>query len=163
MANNRLVPAVLALAGFAAIGIGVYQGLVHVAPGYEGTITSGWDGPLSHEEVLLVQLGAVGVVGTLAGSRWRHLSVVPFAAGCVVVGYAVRAVFSLLQSPRPLYREVTIDGAGFGGDTVMFVLGAEPFLLVTGGLLLVGAGVGASKTRHSAGGTDETAPRSSQA
>jgi hypothetical protein len=154
---------VLALAGFVAIGVGVHQGLVHVAPGYEGTITSGWGGPLSHEEVLLVQLGAVGVAGALAGTRWRQLSVVPLLTGCLVVGYAVRAVVSLFQSPRPPYREVTIDGAGFGGEAVLFVLGAEPFLLVAGGLLLVGAGVETSRTRLSAGGTDETAPRSSQA
>jgi hypothetical protein len=35
--TRQLAPVTMALAGFAAIGIGVYQGLVNVAPGYEGT------------------------------------------------------------------------------------------------------------------------------
>lgn len=55
---------------------------------------------------------------------------------------------SLFQS-RPLYREFSVQRAGFEGDTVMFVLGAESFLLAAGGLLLVGAGIGASGFRSS--------------
>jgi hypothetical protein len=141
MNYHRFVPLVLAIAGFAAICIGVYQGLVHVAPGYEGTIMSGWDGSLNHEEVLLVQLGALGVGSVVAGLRWKRLSSISVVMGGIVLFYAVRAVFTLVQSPRPLYREFSVQGAGFEGDTVMFVLGAEPFLLAAGGLLLVGAGL----------------------
>ena len=141
MDSHRFVPLALAIAGFAAIGIGVYQGLVHVAPGYEGTIMSGWDGSLNHEEVLLVQLGALGVGSVVAGIRWKRLSSLSFVMGGLVLFYAVRAVLNLFQSSRPLYRDFSMQGAGFEGDTVMFVLGAEPFLLAAGGLLLTVAGL----------------------
>jgi hypothetical protein len=136
MRRKRAIPAVLALAGFVAIVVGVHQGLVHVAPGYEGTITTGWDGPLSHEEILLARLGLVGVVGAVGASRWRRLAVVPAATGAVVLFYALRAVLHYAQDPG-LYAPVT----AFGGESVRFVLGAEPFLLVAGGALLVAAGV----------------------
>ena len=159
MEHHRLVPVAMAIAGFAAIGIGVYQGLVHVAPGYEGTIMSGWDGSLSHEEVLLVQLGALGVGGVVAGLRWNRLSVLSVFVGSTVLFYAVRAVFDLFQSPRPLYREVSMQGAGFEGDSVMFVLGAEPFLLAIGGLLLIGAGLAPFTSRRFKQGGEETTPR----
>ena len=136
MRPQRAIPAVLALAGFVTIVVGVHQGLVHVAPGYEGTITTGWDGTLSHEEVLLARLGLVGVVGAGAALRWRRLAVVPAATGAVVLCYALRAVLHYARNPG-LYAPVT----AFGGESVRFVLGAEPFLLVAGGLFLVGAGV----------------------
>ncbi|AXG08985.1 hypothetical protein [Haloplanus rubicundus] len=136
MRPKRAIPAVLALAGFVTIAVGVHQGLVHVAPGYEGTITTGWDGALSHEEVLLARLGLVGVVGAGAAFRWRRLAVVPAATGVVVLSYAFRAVLHYAQDPG-LYAPVT----AFGGASVRFVLGAEPFLLVAGGALLVAAGV----------------------
>ncbi|WP_255197951.1 hypothetical protein [Halorarius litoreus] len=162
MEKHRLIPMVMAVAGFAAIGIGVYQGLVHVAPGYEGTVISGWDGSLSHEEVLLVQLGAVGVGGLVAGLRWKRLSAVPFVIGSLVLFYALRAVFHLFQSPRPLYREFAIQGAGFEGDTVMFVLGAEPFLLAAGGLLLMGAGIKVFRLQQATRNGEEMVPQSSR-
>jgi len=160
---ERLVPVVIAIAGLAAIGIGVYQGLVHVAPGYEGTITSGWGGSPGHEEVLLVQLGAVGVGGVVAGLRWKRLSGLSSVVGSVVLFYAVRAVFGLVRSPRPLYEEFSVRGGGFEGDTVMFVLGAEPFLLAAGGLLLVGAGLAPFTSRHSNRGGEEATARPSRA
>jgi hypothetical protein len=163
MEHHRLVPVAMAIAGLAAIGIGVYQGLVHVAPGYEGTIMSGWDGALSHEEVLLVQLGAFGVGSVVAGLRWKRLSILSIFVGSTVLFYAVRAVVDLFQSPRPLYGEVSVQGAGFEGDTVMFVLGAEPFLLVTGGLLLVGAGLAPFTSRLFKQGDEETTPQPSRA
>ena len=141
MQTRQLVPVAIALAGFAAIGIGVYQGLVHVAPGYEGTIMSGWDGGLSHEEVLLVQLGVLAVGSVVAGLRWKRLAIISVVMGGIVLFYAFRAVFTLLQSRQPLYREFSVQGAGFEGDTVMLVLGAEPFLLAAGGLLLMAAGI----------------------
>jgi hypothetical protein len=91
MRPKRAIPPVLALAGFVTIVVGVHQGLVHVAPGFEGTITTGWDGALSHEEVLLARLGLVGVVGAGAALRWRRLAVVPVATGAVVLFYALRS------------------------------------------------------------------------
>jgi hypothetical protein len=136
MRPKRAVPTVLALAGFVTIVVGVHQELVHVASGYEGTITTGWDGALSHEEVLLARLGLVGVVGAGAATRWRRLVVLPVATGAVVLFYTGRAVLHYALEPG-LYAPVT----AFGGESVRFVLGAEPFLLVAGGLFLVGAGV----------------------
>lgn len=110
--------------------------MIHVAPGYAGTITSGWGGTLNHEERLLAGVGAVGVGGTVAARRWKRLSLVPMAAGGGVLLYALRAVVLQIRN-LPLYVETT----AYGGDPVVFVLGAEPFLLVAGGALLVRAGV----------------------
>jgi F0F1-type ATP synthase assembly protein I len=163
MESNRFVPLAMAIAGFAAISIGVFQGLVHVAPGYEGTIMSGWDGRLNHEEVLLVQLGALGVGSVVAGLRWKRVSGLSFVMGGVVLFYAGRAVVNLFQSSRPLYREFTMQGAGFEGETVMFVLGVEPFLLAAGGLLLIGAGLTPFTSRLFKRGGEETTPRPSRA
>jgi hypothetical protein len=145
MDDRRLLPVVLAVVGCVTIVVGAYQGLVHVAPGYEGTIVSGWGRGLNHEERLLVRLGVLGVVGTAAARWWRYLAGVPILLGATVVFYAVRAVYGLVRGPRFLYREVQIHGAGFGDDPVVFVLGAEPFLLAAGGLLLVGAGITAGR------------------
>jgi hypothetical protein len=136
MGHERVTPIVLAVAGFVAVVIGVHQGLMHVAPGYEGTITTGWGGGLNHEERLLVGIGAVGLGGTVAARRWKRLAVVPVVIGGTVLFYAVRAVLWQVRNTR-LYTEVTT----YSGDPVVFVLGAEPFLLVTGGLFLVGAGI----------------------
>lgn len=159
MDDRRLLPVALALVGCATVVVGVYQGLIHVAPGYEGTIVSGWGGELNHEELLLVRLGLLAVVGTVAARRWSYLAGVPVLLGAVVVFYPVRAVYELLRAPRPLYQEVSIHGAGFGGDPVMFVLGAEPFLLVAGGLLLAASGVAVARREMPRAVRDEpTAP-----
>ncbi|UPV99008.1 hypothetical protein M0R88_10770 [Halorussus gelatinilyticus] len=164
MENRRLVPVVMAVAGCTAIVIGVYQGLVHVAPGYEGTITAGWGGDLNREEILLVQLGVVGVGGAVAALRWKRLASVPFATGGIVLFYAFRAVGPFLRSPtRPLYREFSPGAPGFEGESVMLVLGAEPFLLAGGGLLLVGAGIAASRFRTPGDEGDELTPPPSRA
>ncbi|MEF8856657.1 MAG: hypothetical protein V5A16_04480 [Haloplanus sp.] len=74
MPPRRLVPVALAFAGLVAVVIGVHQELVHVAPGFEGTITTGWGGDLTHEERLLARLALVGGVGLLVAAgvvRWR--------------------------------------------------------------------------------------------
>lgn len=136
MRNSTVLPVVLAVAGFAAIVVGIHQGLVHVAPGYEGVIMSGWGGKLNHEERLLARIGAVGVGGTVAILRWKRLSIIPIAAGGVVLFYALRAILQWAQNVT-LYTET----ATYGGDPVLFILGAEPFLLIAGGLLLIGAGL----------------------
>jgi hypothetical protein len=147
MRDSEHLGAMLAVAGALAVVVGIHQGLVHVAPGYEGTITSGWGGELNHEEVLLAGVSALGVAGSVAARRFWRLAAVPFAAGGVVLFYVLRVVYGWFTSSVPLYRETSLDAAGFGGDTVMFVLGAEPFLLALGGLLLAGAGVAASGRR----------------
>jgi hypothetical protein len=154
--RKGLFPVALAVAGFAAIAVGIHQGLVHVAPGYEGTITSGWGGDIGHEERLLAAVGAVGVGGAAVSRRWARLSVVPAAAGGVVLFYALRAVLGTALDV-PLYAETTT----YGGDPVAFVLGAEPFLLVAGGVLLVGAGVAGWRRRASRETDSEVSPTTS--
>lgn len=136
MRNSRALPIVIAAAGFGAVVVGIYQGLVHVAPGYEGTIVTGWGRGLNHEEYLLAQLSAVGVGGAVGSLRWRRLAAVPVAAGGVVSFYSLRAVLHYAFDPG-LYTEVSRHGGG----SVVLVLGAEPFLLVAGGVLLAVGGV----------------------
>jgi hypothetical protein len=133
--HRRLLPVAVAAVGFVAVAVGVRQGLLHVAPGYEGTIVTGWGRELNHEERLLVRVAAVGVCGSVAALRWRRLAVVPVAAGVVVAFYAFRAVLQYALDPG-LYVEVST----YGGTTRL-VLGAEPALLAVGGALLVAAGV----------------------
>lgn len=111
-----------------AIVIGVRQELVHVTPGYEGTITTGWGGDLNHEARLLARLGLVGVGGAIVVPRWRRLAVVPAATGGVVLFYALRAALHYAFDPG-LYVAVS----AYGGPT-RFVLGAEPVPLVVGGI-----------------------------
>jgi len=152
MRTQRLVPVALAVAGFVAIVVGIHQGLVHVAPGYEGTITSGWDGAPNHEERLLARLGLVAVVATVATLRWRRLALVPVAVGGVVLFYALRAVGHYVWEPG-LYTAVET----YGGASLRFVLGAEPFLLVGGAVLLVVAGVRGWTVCSSSDGGDATA------
>ncbi|WP_135851981.1 hypothetical protein [Halorussus salinus] len=164
MKNRRLVPVGVAVVGCAAIVVGVYQGLIHVAPGYEGTIVSGWGGDLNHEELLLAQLGAVGVGGAVAATRWKRAATVPLVTGGIVLFYALRAVVGLFLSPtRPLYREFSPPAPGFEGETVVFVLGAEPFLLAAGGLLLAGSGIAGLRRRTPGEEGDGTTLLSSQA
>ncbi|QLD86892.1 hypothetical protein HWV23_14545 [Natronomonas halophila] len=164
MENHRLVPIVLAVAGCVAIVVGVYQGLVHVAPGYEGTVMSGWGGDLNHEEVLLAQLGIVGVGGTVAALRWKRLASVPVVMGSIVLFYALRAMFSwVVSSRRPLYQEYSPQAPGFDGEPIMLIFGAEPFLLAAGGLLLIGAGIARVKLRTPGEESDEMTHPSSQA
>ena len=146
MENDRLVPAVVAAIGFTAIVFGVYQGLVHVAPGYEGTIMSGWDGDLNHEEVSLVLVGGVGIGGAVAARKWKRLASIPVGMGGIVLFSVLRAVLGQFRSPHSLYREYTLQPPGSGEYTVMIILGAEPFLLAVGGLLLVGAGIAGLKS-----------------
>lgn len=134
MNREYLVAVSVAVLGATLIGIGIFQELLHVAPAYEGTIDTGWGGPINHEEYLLAQLAAVGVVGALISGRWRGCSLVPIATGGVVLFYVVRAILYHALDPG-LYTEVT-----HGQTTTRLVLGAEPFLLIAGGILLVGAG-----------------------
>jgi hypothetical protein len=141
----------LAVVGAAAVAVGVERELLHVAPGYAGLIETGWDGPLGHEEVLLRRVGVVSAAGALVATRWRRAAVVPAAAGGVVLFYAVRAVADAAAEPG-FYRETRL----LGGETTKFVLGAEPFLLVAGGTLLVVSGVVGWRSRAGGAATETT-------
>jgi hypothetical protein len=124
----------LALGGVAAVAVAVEQALLTVPAGYEATVTTGWGGPLNHEEVLLRRVAAVGLVGAVAATRRRAASALPAVAGAVVLGYTGRAVAHYAGEPG-FYRETTT----LGGEPLGFVLGPEAFLLAAGGLLLVAA------------------------
>ena len=138
MGNNTVVPIALAIAGFGAIVVGIHQGVVHVAPGYQGTITTGGD-VLRRREWLLTGMGAAGLVGAAVSLQSKRLSVVPVVLGGVVLFEAVRTMVLKAQSlPYPLYTETTYV---LSGEPVMFIFGAQPFLLVAGGVLLVCAGL----------------------
>lgn len=141
MDSSRLVPGLLAATGFTAIVFGTHQGLVHVAPGYEGTIMSGWDGALNDEELLLVLVAGVGIGGLVAARRWKRLASVTVAMGGLVLYSVFRAVLGQFRAAYPLYREYTLQPPSGEAYTVMIVLGAEPFLLAVGGLLLMGSGI----------------------
>ncbi|GAB6860697.1 hypothetical protein ACFR97_07810 [Haloplanus litoreus] len=150
MRSHRLLPVAAAVAGAAAVAVGVHQGLVHVASGYEGTIVTGWGRALNHEERLLVWVGALGVAGAVGSLRWRPLAVLPAATGGVVLLYALRASLHYALDPG-LYVEVS----GYGDAPVRLVLGAEPFLLVAGGALLVAAGVRGWRVEPAGAAEDE--------
>jgi hypothetical protein len=153
MDRRNLLIVGLAAAGLLSILVGVHQSLVDVAPGFDGRIVTGWDRSLSHEERLLAGLGGLGAAGAFGATRWRRLAAVPVAAGSVVLLYTLRAVGQYALRPG-LYTEVRLHD----GTTTRFVLGAEPFLLVGGALLLVVAGVAGWQThrREADGGESET-------
>lgn len=135
--RRRLGALLAAVVGFGAVLVGIHQELLHVGAAYEGTIETGWGGALNHEERLLASLGAFGVVVAVVAvaTRWKRAAVVPSAAGAVVLFYVARAVLHYALDPG-LYTEVSVHG-----DTMLFVLGAEPFSLAVGGGALVVAGV----------------------
>ncbi|WP_411965542.1 hypothetical protein [Haloferax sp. YSMS24] len=143
MNRQRILAVTLALAGAAAVAVGIYQELLHVAPGYEGMIETGWSGRINHGERLLAQLGAVGVGGTLAALRWKYAAVVPLGVGVVELGYPIQAVLHYARDPG-LYTQVQ----KYDGSTTELVLGAEPFLLAAGGLCFLGAAVFAWRLSH---------------
>ncbi|KAB1192273.1 hypothetical protein GJR96_01975 [Haloferax sp. MBLA0076] len=155
MTRQRILAVAVAIVGFAAIVVGIHQELLHVAPGYTGTIETGWSGPLNHGENLLARLAGVGVVGTLATLRWKYAAVVPLGVGGVEIGYSLVAVFTYVQSPG-LYTTVQTSGG-----TTRFLLGAEPFLLVAGGLLLLVAGLVGWRTHGERAETHDSASRAS--
>ena len=159
MRNNAMAPGILAIAGFVAIVVGIHQGVLHVAPGYQGTINAGGD-PLGRREWLLAGVGALGVVGAVSSIRTKRLSAVPGAVGGVVLFEAFRTiVLAATGLPYPLFTETTYRTSG---DPVMFILGAEPFLLVAGGVLFVGAGIVGSRIQRNRGNDDEMSSPSSR-
>lgn len=158
MRDSPAVPIILASAGFAAIVVGVHQGVLHVAPGYQGTINAGGE-VLGRRDWLLAGIGAVGIGGATVSLRRKRLSVVPVAVGGIVLFEAFRTMFIAAHSlPYPIYTETTYRRSD---DPVMFIFGAEPFLLVAAGVLLVGAGIVGLRGRRSQENDDEASSPSS--
>jgi len=145
MKRRSLLAVGVAIAGFVLVWIGIQRELIHVGSMYEGTIDSGWGKAINHEERLLVGLAALGAVGTVVSTRWKSVAVVPVATGGVGLFYTFRAISHYAQNPG-LYTEVTTAS----GRTTRYVLGAEPFLLVAGGILLVVAGIASWKLETTA-------------
>ena len=160
MRDSPAVPIILASAGFAAIVVGVHQGVLHVAPGYQGTINAG-GGVLGRREWLLAGMGAVGIVGATVSLRWKRLSVVPMAVGGVVLFEAFRTMIIAAHGlPYPIYTETAYR---LSDDPVMFIFGAEPFLLVAGGVLLVSAGIVGLRGRRNRENDETSSPSSTAA
>lgn len=130
------LPGVLAAAGMLAVLVGIHQELVLVRPLYEGSITTGWSGPINHEERLLAQLGVLGLLGALTTVRWRSGAAVPVAVGGIVFFYSLRAAGYYAQDPG-LYTGLPY----LGRATSRFILGGEPYWLVGAGVLFVAAGI----------------------
>ena len=149
MQHRRHLPVVLAGLGAVAIVVGIHQGLVHVAPGYEGRVVSGWGGPLNHEERHLAGVAILGVAGAAISLRSRWLAAVPALSGGVVLFYALRATLHYVRDPG-LYTPVET----YGGETVRYIIGAEPALLVVGALLLAAAGVSGGRPDRGRGGAE---------
>ncbi len=153
MDRRALRPAGVAVAGTLAVVIGIHAELLHVRPTASGTIETGWGGSLNHEETLLAGLSLLGTVGALAASRWRRVALLPQAVGGVVLFYALRAVGIYLSDPL---LEVYTGLPVLDGTTGRVVFGAEPYLLILGGLLLIAGGV---LGFHGRPGTGETRPQ----
>ena len=138
MNRRALLPGGVAIAGMLAIVIGIYTELLTMRPGIGGTIETGWGGPLNHEEQLLAGLSIVGTISAFAAIRWQRVALLAQAVGGVVLFYALRAVVGYAFDPTlGIYTGFPVlDGTG---GRVIF--GAEPYLLVLGGLLLIAAGV----------------------
>lgn len=136
MDRRALLAAGAAVVGLLAVLVGVRQELLHVGAAHAGTVDTGWTGSLNHSERLLTRLAGLGAAGAVVAYRWRRVAVLPAATGGVVLYYALRAVLGYALDPG-LYTEVTL----WSGRTTAYVLGAEPFLLAAGGLLLVASGL----------------------
>lgn len=138
MQEKNMALLALAIAGFAAIVVGVYQDFLQVAPGYQGTVGAGAEA-LNRKDWLLVGIGIVGIVGAAVSHLKKRLSFVPAAVGAIVLLETFRTSILVVDTfPYPLYTETAYR---LSGDPVMFIFGAKPFLLVIGGILLVGAGI----------------------
>jgi hypothetical protein len=159
MDRRALRPAGVAVAGTLAVVIGIHAELLHVRPTASGTIETGWGGSLNHEETLLAALSLLGTVGALAASRWRRAALLPQAVGGVVLFYALRAVGIYLSDPL---LEVYTGLPVLDGTTGRAVFGAEPYLLILGGLLLIAGGVLGFHGRPGAGETRPQTPSRSR-
>ncbi|WP_277555031.1 hypothetical protein [Halobaculum limi] len=150
-------PILLSVVGLVAVIVGVQQGVLHVAPGYQGTINASEE-LFGRRKWLLTGAGAVGVVGAISSIRWKRLSVVPVAVGGIVFVEGLwTAILAATGLDYPLFTETTYRRSG---DPVMFILGAEPFLLVAGGVLLAGAGIAGRRVHRNRQDEEKSSPPS---
>lgn len=136
MERRALLSGGVAAAGVLVVLTGIHQELLLVRPAYEGTIMTGWDGPINHEERLLAQLSILALLGVSTAVRLRYGAVPPPVVGGVVLFYSLRAVNHHALDPG-LYTGVPF----IGRSTSRYVLGLEPYLLVGAGVLFVASGV----------------------
>lgn len=142
--HNPVVPVALALGALAAILTGVFADALHARPVYNYTIQTGWDGPLNYQEREMLELAAIGVLGTIAAVRWRRAAYAALVAGVLVAYFPVTFLAAWLPTA---YTGLPV-AAGAGGEVY---LGAEPYLLLVGSFLLAFAGlVGALEDARSA-------------
>jgi len=129
-----LVSAALSVVGLAAVLVGVHTESLHAAASSGYTVQTGWDGPLNYQELELIELAALGVLGALAAVRWQRAAYGTLLAGGLVLVYPLRFLADRFESVS--------QGLDVGGGTTIDVsFGAEPYLLLFGGTVLVLAGV----------------------
>ena len=158
MDRRALLPVGIAAAGTLAVVIGIHTELLTMRPGTGGTIETGWGGSLNHEEQLLAGLSLLGIVSAFAAIRWRRAALLTQAVGGIVLFYALRAVVGYSFDPRlGVYTGFPV----LGGTTGRVVFGAEPYLLVLGGLLLIAAGVLGVRGWPGSGDSDTVADKTS--
>ncbi|WP_254822170.1 hypothetical protein [Haloglomus halophilum] len=135
MRRVRYIAPGLALLGLLAVVVGVYQDLLRIMPASAGSIETPWGRDPTQGEYLLLLWAGIGVVGAVAAIRWRLAAVAPAVMGSIVLLGTGNTVLRY-EREIGLYTPVPTPG----GDRAQHALGAEPFLLVAGALLLVGAG-----------------------
>jgi len=129
-----LVPVAISVGALATVFVGVHTESLHAAAASGYTVQTGWDGPLNYQELELVELAALGVLGALAAVRWRRAAYGTLLAGGLVLVYPIRFLADRFESVS--------QGLDVGGGTTIDVsFGAEPYLLLFGGTVLVLAGV----------------------
>ena len=157
MDRRTILPVGLAFVGLVTVLVGLHQDLLTVRAAYDGTVTTGWGRDLNHTERKLGLLATVALPVAAAAARYRYAGYLVQAAGAAVTWAALSASVHWLLDPV-VYSGLPVAG----GTSGAFVLGAEPYLLLVGGLLLVAAGVaGAHPSPY--GVSDSDAPRSASA
>ena len=132
--RSKLLPVALSVGALLAVLVGVHTESLHAAASSGYTVQTGWDGPLNYQELELVELAALGVLGALAAVRWRRAAYGTLLAGGLVLVYPIRFLADRFESVS--------QGLDVGGGTTIDVsFGAEPYLLLFGGTVLVLAGV----------------------
>lgn len=142
MDRRALLPTGLALAGLVVVLLGLHQELLTARAAGGPTVTTGWGRDLNHTERLLGALATVALPVAAVSVRVRRAGYLVQAVGATVLWFALTASVHWLGQPE-VYTGLPVAG----GTTGEFVLAAEPYLLLAGGLLLVAAGaVGAQGT-----------------
>lgn len=140
MESRDVIPAGLALTALALVVVGIHQELLTTRFAGGPIIETGWGGDLSYQERQLGALVAGALPVAAASARYRRAGYLVQAVGAVVLGATLLATTHWIGQPE-VYTGLPVAGGASG----VFVLGAEPYLLVVGGLLLVGAGVAGAR------------------